>query len=599
MGIEVGKTACPKCREEGNDTSGDNLKIFQDEDGSPAGAYCFACDYKVLPDNFDPSKYNSGENLEKQKERKLSKIEKNKITKEENEEVKSITFFPDRHRAIKKNTFRAYGVRFSQDENDKLLEQFYPNTKDGQLVGYKIRTLPKDFSQAPIGVFNDQCDMFGSHLAEKCSKHSIVIAGGENDALAGYQMLLDYQKQNGKTNYDPTLVVSSCVGEGSAYKQIRANYEFFSQYKKIIVALDNDAAGRKGVEKILRILPKNKVFIMNMRHGDCHEYLEKGDQSGFISDFFNARPYTPEGVYCAADLYNEALDFVSQSRISLPDFMVEVNDKLCGGVVRGSIVIVAGGTSSGKTTINDQMTAEWIMNSDERICVLSLEASAGQYSTNLLSYASGIRFAKIRNQEDRVAMMMSKKAVEASDRLYKRDDEQRLWVIDDRGAELNHVQDRVEEIVKSMGVTMLIIDVTSDLLDGLSLSEAQDHMSWQKKFTKETGVTIVNVVHLRKTASGNKSYSQGALPTEDDLMGTSSLQKSASLIILIGRDKLHDDEIIRNSPVIIIPKNRGVGDTGKAGALYYIGDEHKLVNFKEHHGMEYDEYVAQWELANE
>ncbi len=38
--VVVGREACPKCRQNGNDNSGDNLARYSD-----GGAYCFACEY--------------------------------------------------------------------------------------------------------------------------------------------------------------------------------------------------------------------------------------------------------------------------------------------------------------------------------------------------------------------------------------------------------------------------------------------------------------------------------------------------------------------------------------------------------------------------
>lgn len=39
MGDVIGKRPCPRCRSQGRDRSGDNLKEFED------GYYCFACGY--------------------------------------------------------------------------------------------------------------------------------------------------------------------------------------------------------------------------------------------------------------------------------------------------------------------------------------------------------------------------------------------------------------------------------------------------------------------------------------------------------------------------------------------------------------------------
>ena len=70
----------------------------------------------------------------------------------------------------------------------------------------------------------------------------------------------------------------------------------FNQFKKIIVALDNDQAGREAQEKLIDVLPKGKVCVMKLRYKDPNDYLIQGKTSEFISDFWAAKPYTPDKV---------------------------------------------------------------------------------------------------------------------------------------------------------------------------------------------------------------------------------------------------------------------------------------------------------------
>ena len=43
------KTACPVCRSQGMDESGDNLHIYgEDENGLPRGSFCFCCQTTIV-----------------------------------------------------------------------------------------------------------------------------------------------------------------------------------------------------------------------------------------------------------------------------------------------------------------------------------------------------------------------------------------------------------------------------------------------------------------------------------------------------------------------------------------------------------------------
>mgnify|MGYP001582530947 FL=1 len=62
-------------------------------------------------------------------------------------------------------------------------------------------------------------------------------------------------------------------------------------------------------------------------------------------------------------------------------------------------------------------------------------------------------------------------------------------------------------------------------------------------------------------------------------MGTSTLYKSASIIIGLQRDKMATEDIVRNTTEVMLLKNRANADTGPAGKLYYDKMTHRLHDF--------------------
>lgn len=73
--------------------------------------------------------------------------------------------------------------------------------------------------------------------------------------------------------------------------------------------MDNDEAGRAAVEKCVKILPRNKVYVMELTDvKDPNQALVEGKIDHFIDRFFKAKLYTPAGVYASNVLYEAALE---------------------------------------------------------------------------------------------------------------------------------------------------------------------------------------------------------------------------------------------------------------------------------------------------
>lgn len=336
MGQFIRKEACPKCTSLGRDHSKDNLAVY--EDGS---CYCFACHY------VKPSQGWLDEHGEKTEE-ELEEIVGSHFDEAVHEKLKETTGLDTKgYRGIRSDISKFFGVRYSYSEEDgSVTDTYYPSTKGGELVGYKRRIHPKDFTK-PLGETGKECDMF-MQFRFKTHKDTVLICGGEHDSLASYQMLSDKQKADGKTQWDFTACVSSTTGEPGAWKQAQKQYAFFNQFKKIVLALDNDAAGKEATEKLAKVLPRGKVYVMNLRFKDCNEYLEQGATKEFINDFWGARMYTPAGIHASVDLYKEALDDLDQPKLSLPPFLKTASDMFGGGLVKQEITLILAKTSIGK-----------------------------------------------------------------------------------------------------------------------------------------------------------------------------------------------------------------------------------------------------------
>lgn len=198
-----------------------------------------------------------------------------------------------------------------------------------------------------------------------------------------------------------------------------------------------------------------------------------------------------------------------------------------------------------------------------------MELDAGQYGEALLSRHLSKKLALIPTMSEKLDYLRSDRVKEQSNILMLNPDgDDRFYLLDNRDGTIEEIQDTVEELVVSCGCKVIILDPLQDILDGLSNEEQALFMKWSKGFQKSHNVLFVFINHMRKAENSG----------EQDIMGSSTIIKSASANILLKRDKLAEDPILRNTTQIFVPKNRVYGITGPAGGAYYDNTTHTLHN---------------------
>lgn len=573
MASFVKHTSCPECG------SSDALAIYADG----GGAHCFSCSYTEMSEDYKEqldSKQSKSKNrvkstIGKDMEQLSNEVKSNKpvITEEETKAIKDNTSIAGNDfRSIRDDTYKVFGVRHGYAEDTgEVVEQYYPVTQDGQLVGWKIREVPKNFRSK--GRTGADCELFMAFKFNRGGKY-VVICEGEVCSLSAYQMLKDYNTKRGS---DFEIAVVSPTTGANSQKQIANNYKFLDKFDNIILAMDNDKAGQDAIEKIIPVLPKGKVKIMSLRFKDHNEYLEKGKEKEYVNDFYAAKPYVPVGVLASTGIYERMLEQVLQEKIELPPVFSKLNNMLGGGLTLGHAYTCSGVTGGGKTSLTNEMIYHWIFNSPYMVGIVSLELSASQYGEALLSRHLQNKIAKMKPSE-KMEFLKSDKVREAAKELFERPDgTPRFMLVDDRDSSLEQLQETIEEMVICSGVRLVVVDPWTDIgVDGLTIDEQAVAMKWIKSMIKSHNSSFFLINHVRKFQSGQKDQSAGAMISEADIIGSSTIAKSSSANILLVRDKMNEDNVIRNTTRIFLSKNRLLSETGPAGAVYYDADHHTL-----------------------
>lgn len=569
MSLEY-RTQCPECAKRGNDRSGDNLAVYED------GSFCHAC------------RYTEGKGDKKKGEQKtMSKEVKHSITQEEKDKVKKNTTSDVTYRGIRPETNKYFGIRYMLDGSKQVLHQYCPTTEKSEHSGYKKRTHPKQFATA-FGLTGKQCDLFGQFRFPNGGKYCLIV-GGEIDQASAYQMLRDNQIKRGYGEHDPYCVVSPTVGEGGSESQIAGQYKFFDQFERIILAFDNDDAGKAAMDKVIKVLPKGKVYIASWRYKDPNSYIwdnvknePKHLEEQFIKDFWNHKKYVPAGIIKSSDLMSGLLEHAVIEKIPLPPFFKELQKELAGGIPLGYIVNIIAASGIGKTSVVNELLYYWIFNSPHFVGILSTELEAGQYSEVVLSRHLGKKLALFENPVEKVAYLNRPEIQEKALELFQKENGDERWVmVDDRGGDVDSLKDTIEEMIITCGCKVVVIDVLHDVIEGLDNEAQGDFMKWQKGIIKTHGITFVNINHTRKKGTSEQQGSEGGWITEEDIMGSSTIYKSAGANILLMRNKNAEDNVEKNTTTVVLGKCRWSGNTGLAGEIFYDNKTHTLYDKKD------------------
>lgn len=583
------KTQCPQCASVGNDNSCNNLHVYgSDNDGNKLGAYCFACSFAIPSDEFKESGGNRvSEGCQQINDRDLVKFGEKRLSREEvNKIVDETSSNPKGWRGLQEKYLKGLNIRFVHDSDGNPVEMLtgvtYTKNNKTEIVGFKSRKFPKDFS-SPKGYTGHLADLIGYKKA-KSQKRVLVITEGEVDFASAHQMYQMDMESKGR-KYELPSVVSTLNGINSLLKSFRDSNEmfnFFKQYEKVVLAVDNDEVGSKYVDEFIEAMPRETLYRANLRYKDANDYLVRGAIHEWVSDtYWNATPCSVASIVGSGDWLSSAQEELKTKRLELPNFISGVNSATRGGLPMGRYVIFAGASSIGKTVFVNSMIYDWIIKDTHKIGVVSLELSKGQYYVEMLSRHAGINIDDIEDNEKRYNILDDNpELIDLGNEFFRREDgSDRFHVVDDRDSDIAKIQEMCEELVVKHGVQVVVLDPISDINQRLDNQQQVVFNSWIKSFIKKYNILIIGISHVKK---GDKDYDKGDIPDEGDLIGSYSNSSSAAAIFFLSRNKMSDDPIIRNTTVITTPKIRWTGRTGIVDKVYFDQETRRLYNFSDY-----------------
>jgi len=525
-------------------TTQEGLAVFEQEDGSITG-FCFACDTFV----DDPL---GGGKAPKAKPKKTAEEIAAQMA-----EIGKLGCMDLKGRRLRKASLEHFGIKVGVSESDGKTPAFVyqPYYKGGEVVGYKVKHLQTKNTWS-VGNQRD-VELFGWQQALESGAKRLIVCEGELDCVAMHRILELYTKDSFK-EYIPA-VVSLPHGAGSAEKDVkRVLKEIKANFTHISICFDEDEAGDKATVAVSKLLPEaTTITLPNVK--DPNEALIKGmGKQVHKLITFDAKEVKKTRLVEASSLHEEAATRVKEGELTWP---WEGMNALTKKLRLGETIFIGAGEKIGKSTIVNQMAANFIKEDDVKVLMIKSEELPAHSYRLLCGQVAGELFHLPDIPFDREAFDKAGEVVSGKVKFV--DTYQNLtW---------DSVKLDIEEAV-DWGAQVVFLDPITTLSNGVDAAEAntllQTVTQEMSMMAKDLNILILIFCHLRNPSQG-KSHQEGGRVLSSQFAGSRAMARGCHILIGMEGDKspdLSEDE--RNQRRLVLLSERTYGQTGAVDLQY-------------------------------
>ena len=464
-------------------------------------------------------------------------------------------------RGLSKQTAQRFGVRVGFDEEtNEVRYHYYPYYKGGQLVGYKRRDV-QDKSRFNVvkdkSVSFKDVELFGQHLCGEGGK-MLIVTEGECDAMAAHQMMFE--------NYGKNYRICS-LPNGASLGQFKAHLEWLETFEKVILCFDQDEPGQAAAQQACELLSLGKGRIMALPEKDANDMLKKGKSKDFYEAIQASQPSKPDGIVSGTETWEMLQNRPEVEFLYYPEDWRNLN-AMTYGMRLGELDTWTSGTGMGKTQVMKELIYHIIQNSEDPLGVIFLEEPLEDTVESLMGLHMNkrIHLPDVRSELTEDELYEAWLATMGKGQIHFANS----WAEDGGGSNL---LSKIRYFAKGLGCKRIILDhlhmITTEDGDNNEVNHIDRLMSRIKRLTRELNIWIGLVVHLRKGSNGSQSFETGAIPTLDDLRGSSSIKQLSNSVYALARNQQAFDEDVRNTTGIHVLKCRFTGRTGPGGYLRF------------------------------
>ena len=540
---------CPHCNGGGKDTETFSINL----DNGVFKCFRSSCDYHG---HFVELARDFEYRLEDEQQRTYRKLPQPKIETK----PKAVEYLLSR--GISEEVTRRYKIT-TQKENDKVLVfPFYDEQNILQFVKYrktdfvKNRDKNKEWCEKdtkPILFGMAQCEDFGR----------LVITEGQIDSLS----LAECGIKN---------AVSVPTG-ATGFTWISHCWDWINKFDEIIVFGDHEKGKITLIDTLEKRLQKKVKCVREedyLCEKDANDILIKYGKGAILKAIDNAELRDVKYVRRLANV--EAVNLADLPKIKTG---IRNLDRVCGGLLRGHVVLLSGKRGEGKSTLMSQLVAQAI-DQDNAVFVYSGELPNYHFKNWLdLQIAGANNIETRRNDFNDNEYYLAPETVKTINRWYY----DKAFIFDNTAV----IDDEYEGIIKVVTDAICRYDIKlvciDNLMTAMECDTNTDLYRQQSTFVKnlekiaqQYDVAIILVAHPKK--------SNGAFDN-DTVSGSSDITNAVSFVFNYERAKDGDDCDSR----LMITKNRMNGKllTGDNAIKLYYSEKSKRILSNQYENKEY------------
>ena len=448
---------------------------------------------------------------------------------------------PDR--GIRPDIAAYFGVRISP-QGDRV---FYPvsTRDDGRVTGYKVRVLPKQFLTlgdcGSAGKSGEPAFPFGWYAAIHSNSPRLIIVEGEEDTLAAFQAIWDYQAGSEYQGKAPAIIA---VPAGNL-AHIKRVVDKLDRFREIVICMDSDEAGKKGKENLLKVLPADKVKVVDLPMKDASEMLVAGKGRELAEHLlFRGQEYKPDALITVGEIMEEVLTPPEYGW----DFPWQPLTEMTYGIRRGLGYAIGAGVAAGKTHLCHEIAVHLIRQECTVACLMLEETAA-----EAVKAMAGLLVGKVFNRPG--VPVDAEELRNAADKIGK----SLILAKDGKVQDVSEALQWVRYAVMLHGADVVIIDPLSALVDHLSASEANTAINTicgeLEILSQEMGFAWIITSHLNPPKYGPPHEAGGRVSLRD-FTGSRGLMRKASFAFGVERNSETADPELRMINRVSLLKSR-------------------------------------------
>lgn len=533
---------CPQCH---GGTSGDKDTFSVNLENGAFKCFRSSCGYHG---HFVELARDFGFRLDDDSQKKYRKLPQKKIETK----PKAIEYLESR--GISAEVARRYNITTRKDNDKILVFPFYDDQGVLQFVKYRktdfdnSRDKNKEWCEAetmPI--------LFGMNHCEDFTR--LVITEGQIDSLS-------------LTTAGIKNAVSVPTG-ASGFTWLSNCWDWINKFEEIVVFGDCEKGKITLIETLEKRLQK-KVKCVRMEdylcEKDANDILRKYGKDALVKAVENAELREVKFVNRLASV--EAVNLRDLPKIKTG---IAPLDRICGGLLRGHVVLLSGKRGEGKSTFMSQLVADAI-EQDNAVFIYSGELPNYHFKNWLdLQIAGSNHIEAVRNEFGDEEYFLTEHTVEAINKWYY----DKAYIFDNSAVS----DDEYEGLIKVMVDAICRYDIKLCCIDNLMTAMDGDPNTdlyrQQSQFVKKLerlaqqyDVAIILVAHPKKT---NNEFDN------DTVSGSADITNAVSFVFNYQRA----DESDNCDSLLMVTKNRMNGKilTGdNAIKLYYSQKSKRVVS---------------------